>query len=628
MTDCLQASRKRPSISHHIFYVESPTAWTIDTREITQINPVLAPSTILDPWKYPVPEQYGLFHDDAGVFALRVCLEEPLRNGQRNMTWSLFGPRAHNVFNGRQAKRSSRFFDGLRATRHPRAQGEQVLDTGVVSNWLQEINVTVVVDEPTVSTTEVVGVTHTPSRGIGENDPIPLNFDPSKRPGAGIEALERSPYLGGSGSDSRAAKAEPTSLLDQQDAVLYDYSSTLQRAMQPSQRLIIVPVPEMMDSEPLSRCKSPAQASENHHSRATSVVNIQNKARKELGIFTASVGRLLERMKGRYGVISVRAEIGRYYACAVPESGRAVNQRNDPAWGWEPDDLRKKMESNQHCMFTKALTSWGNDAEFLGAMFKEPISRGVFFDFRFQATLSEITLDMVLEVNAEDYTWKLRLFDNTDDVVHVHCLAQHWDFQVAVTYDRPLEYRANWTKFAHALIESLEVKPPELEFQHTFSETSVTGHESPIVVEDVRARQVCRFQHQNKQTFLDITRILPTRVVTSQDPKYRKVRGVLAKSSVDNPCAGDNPLTGEFAQWFEASVSSVRLEELLQQNQDLVPGDEADWSVEQIEQEKLLTDIYQQAAEIVKKMDGVGVECDNGHELRRPKAGPTAIYQW
>lgn len=603
-----------------------------------------------------MPEQYELFHDDSGVFALRVCLEEPLRNGQRNMTWSLFGPRAHNVFNGRQAKRSSRFFDGLRAARRPRAQGVQGPHPGIVCNWLQEINVPVVVDEAIVSTTEVVGVTHAPGQGVGENDPISLNFDPSRRPGvgieampgqcvceddpvpldfdpskrsgAGIEALERSPYLGGSGSAGRAAKAEPTSLLDQQDAVLYDYSSTLQRAMQPSQRLIVVPVPEMMDSESLSRCKSPAQASEDHHNRATSVVNIQTRAQKELGIFTTSVGRLLERMKGRYGVISVCAEIGRYYACAVPESGQAVNQRNDPAWGWEPDDLRRKIESNQHCMFTKALSSWGNDADYLGSLFKEPIYRGVFFDFRFQATLSKIPLDMVLEVNAEDYTWKLRLFNNTDDVAYVHCLAQHWDFQVAVTYDRPLEYRANWTKFAHALIESLEVKPPELEFQHTFSEASVTGHESPIVIEDVRARQVCRFLHQNKKTYLDITRILPTRLVTSQDPKYRKVRGVLAKSSVDNPCTGDNPLTGEFAQWFEASVSSVRLEQLLKQNQDMIPGEEADWSVEQIEQEKLLADIYQQAAETVKKMDGVGVECDNGHELRRPKAGPTAIYQW
>lgn len=610
----------------------------------------------MDPWKYSVPEQYELFHNDAGVFALRVCLEDPLRNGQRNMTWSLFGPRARNVFNGRQAKRSSRFFDGLKAARHLQAREVQGPDPGVVGNWLQEINVLVVVDETPVSTTEMIGVTHTPSQGVGENDPIPLNFDPTRRPGAGVEATpsqgvceddpvpldfdpskrpgadieapERSPYHVGSGRAGRAATAEPTSLLDQQDAVLHDFSSTLQRAMNPSQRLMIVPVPETMDFEPPSRCKSPSQTSEDHRSHAPSVVKVQARPQKELGIFTISIGRLMERMKGRYGVISVRAEIGRYYACAVPESGQAVNQQNDPAWGWEPDDLRRNMEANQHCMFTKALTSWGNDVDFLGAMFKEPISRGVFFDFRFQATLSKVPLDMVLEVNAEDYTWKLRLLDNADDVVYVHCLAQHWDFQVAVTYDRPLEYRANWTKFAHALIEGLEVKPPELEFQHTFSEASVTGHESPIIVEDVRARQVCRFQHQNKKTYLDITRILPTRVVTSQDPKYRKVRGVLAKSSVDNPCAGDNPVTGEFAQWFEASVSSVRLEELLQQNQDMIPGEEADWSVEQIEQEKLLTEIYQQAAEIVAKMDGVGVECDNGHELRRPKAGPTAIYQW
>lgn len=603
-----------------------------------------------------MPEQYELFHDDAGAFALRVCLEEPLRNGQRNMNWSLFGPRARNVFNGRQAKRSSRFFEGLRAARHSRVQEGQCPDPGIVSHWLQEINAPVVVNEASVSTPGVVNSTQTTSHGVGENDPIPLTFDPSRRRGAdidatpnsglgeddpiplhfdpsrrlgaGIEPLERLPSHGGSGSVGRAAKAGSTSLLDQQDAVLYDPSSTLQRAMQPSQRLIYVSAPEGLGIEPPSRCKLPLQSSEAPSSHATSAVEGLTRAQRELSMFETSVGRLLERMRGRYGVINVRAEIGRYYACAVPESGRARNQQNDPAWGWEPDELRKKIESHQHCLFTKALTSWGNDADFLGAMFKEPVCRGVFFDFRFLATLSKIPLNMVLEVNAEDYTWKMRLLDNVDDAIYVHCLAQHWDFQVAVTHDRVLEYQGNWTKFAHALIESLDVKPPELEFQHTFSEASVTGPESPIVVEDVRARQVCRFQHRNKKTFLDITRILPTRLVTSHDPKYRKVRGVLAKSSVENPCAGDNPLTGEFAQWFEASVSSVRLEELLQQNQDLVPGEEADWSLDQIEQEGLLRDIYQQTAEIVKNIDGVGVECDNGHELRRPEAAPTIVYQW
>ncbi|KAJ4396854.1 hypothetical protein N0V93_001076 [Gnomoniopsis smithogilvyi] len=619
-----QSSRKLPSISHHCFYVEVPTLWTVDTREITQINPVLAPSTIFDPWEYHVPEQYDLFHDDAGVFALRVCLESPFRNGQRNKTWSLFGPRAQNVFNGRPAKRSSRFFEGLKAARRLRASGDEPADSEAVGNWLQDLKVSAVIEEATNAIPELVSGMPTVTHDVGEDDPIPLSFDPSRRPDATLQAPERRQSRSGNGDTD----PQPTSILDQQDAILRDSFSTLQRAMRPSQRFITVPYSDLAKHEPPCPSTPPFQPSIDQPSRESSGIEAQTRNQEELGIFTASVGRLMDRMRGRYGAINLCAEIGRYYACAVPESGQAVNQQNDPAWGWEPNDLRIKMETHQSFLFTKALTSWGNDADFLGATPWEPSSRAIFFDFRFQATLSKITLDMVLEVNAEDYTWKIRFLDNVNDAVYVHCLAQQWDFRVALTHDRPLEYQGNWAKFAEALIKSLDVKPPEVEFQHTFTEVSITDNDCPISIQDVRARQVCRFQHQDRKTFLDIKRVLPTKVISSRDPKYRKVRGVLTKSSINNPGAGDNPLTGDFAQWFEASLSSVRLEELLQQNQLLIPGDEADWSVEQIEQEKLLIDIYQQAAEFVTKMNGVGVECNNGHELRRPKADPKVDYPW
>lgn len=576
-----------------------------------------------------MPEQYDLFHDDAGVFVLRACLEEPLRNGQRNETWSLFGPRAQNVFNGRHPRRSSRFFNGLRAVRRSRALGEQPAEPRVVGDWLQELNnAPIAVEGATTSTPEMVLGAHTPNHGIGEDDPIPLNFDPSRQPGATIEVPRRCPVRSGSGSGSGTTKATPTSLLDQQDAVLRDPSSTLQRAMKPSQRSITVPNPDLTELEPPSQFKFPSQPSIDQPHRENNNANGQASNRQEVNMFKTSIGRLMERMRGRYGAISLRAELGRYYACAVPATGRAVNQQNEPAWGWDPDKLRREMEGHRSFMFTNALTSWGNDIDVLGATIWEPTSRAVFFDFRFQATLSNTAVDMVLEVNAEDYTWNMRFLDNINDVVYCHCLAQHWDFRVALNFDQLLEYEYHWAKFAEALIGSLDVKPPELDFQHTFSETPVVGNGKAIIIQDVRARQVCRFQHQNKKTYLDISRILPTKVISSRDSKYRKVRGVLTQSSVDDPSAGDSPMTGEFAQWYEASLSSVRLEELLQQNQALVPGDEADWSVEQIEQEQLLTDIYQQAAEVVKKMNGIGVECNNGHELRRPQADLKVEYQW
>lgn len=560
--------------------------WTIDNREISQINPVLALSTIIDPWKYPVPEQYDLFHGDAGVFTLRICMEEPLRYGQHNKTWSLFGPRAQNVFNGRPAQRSSRFFGGLRAARRPRAPKQQPAAVGIVGDWLQKLtDVPTAFDRITIPSLELDVITQTPILGVGADDPIPLHFDPSRRLDPTLDNPGRSSFHGG--SDRATMKPHQMTLLDQQDAVLCDPSSTLQRAMKPSQKSIMVPDPDLTELEPSQQCKLPSQSSVDQSGGEIRVADVNTSDKKELSIFTASIGRLMGHMRSSYGLVSLRAELGRYYAYNVPTSGRAVNQQNEPAWGWEPDGLREKMDQHLSFMFTKALTCWGTDVDFLVGKMWELASRSVFFDFHFQATLDNTLLDMVLEVNAEDYTWRIRFLDNVDDVIYVHCLAQHWDFQVPLTCDRSLEYRGSWAEFAEALIESLDVKPPELEFQHTFSEVSNAGNGSPVVIQDVRARQTCRFRHQDQKTYLDIDRILPTKAILSSDPRYHKVRGALTKSSVNNPSAGDDPVTGEFAQWFEASVSSVRLEELLQQNQVLVPGDEVDWTVHQIEQEQL-----------------------------------------
>lgn len=590
--------------------MESATPYTIDTREISWLNRVLPRSTILDPWKYPVPEQYEIFGKDAGAFALRACLYAPAKNGLKKKYWSIYGPYAQNVFRGQQPTRRSGFFEGARAAPRSRV-AKDLVDSGPVNNWLWAVS-NGPEDAALAPAIDMTGSV-TPVHEEDEDAPIALNFDPSsKRDIAAIQARGPAPLPG--------VMAKPqVSLLDQQDAILRDPHSTLQRAMKPSLRTVNVPDPETM-------VVSAPPTSLDEYIFTGTVTSGTNG--QELGIFVTSLGRLLDRMRGRYGLVKLRADIGRFYMCNVPESGRAVNDEAQPANGWLPADLRTRLQMYADCMFTKPLSSWGNDADFLGAGVWQPNRRAVFFDFSFQTMWNSAMLDLVLEVNAEDYTWKIRFRNNTIDTVTVHCLAQHWDFQASLTHDRILEIENNWGTFARALIDSLEVRPPTLEFQHTFSSAPVASSACPIVVHDVRARQVCRFMHENKKTFLYLTRTLPTQDRPSRDPAYRRVTGVLAKCTSENPAAGDNRETGEFAQFFEASVSSVRLEELLRQNQDLVPGSKVDWTVNQIEEEGLLVDMYTQAAELVKGIDGVGVECDNGHDLRNRKDQPATMYSW
>ncbi|CAN8099538.1 unnamed protein product [Discula destructiva] len=608
-----------PRISHHIFFVESATPYTIDAREVTWLNPVLARSTILDPWRFAGLEQYTLFENyagvhDAGVFALRVCLFEPVKYGVLNKWWSLFGPYAQNVFNGRRPRRSSGFFEGLRAARRVRTVQEPA-GAGSVSNWLEEL-APATLAATTLPRVEMSGP-GTPIHRGGEDEPVPLNFDPSRR--NDVATVARGPSALSVGSGSVEVKHQMANLLDQQDAVLQDPSSTMQRAMKPSQRRISVPDPELMHSTALLRT---SVGQPDHSANGTNMGIVD----QELGGLVYSLGSLMECMRRRYGVVKLRADLGRFYAHTMPMTARAVNEENEPAEGWVPNDLRPRLEVHPGMLFTKALSSWGNDADFLGSGVWQPKTRAMFFDFRFEVMVGQTALDAVLEVNADDYTWKMRFLKNEVDVIYVHCLAQSWDFQMSLTHDPQLELEFDWATFADALVKSIDLKPSGLEFQHKFDGDLAGRPGSSIVINDVRARQVCRFLHQNRKTYLDISRILPTEIEPSRDSKYLTARKVLMNATAENPSAGDNPLTGEFAQWFEASVSSVRLEELLKQNQVLLPGEQVAWTVRQLEQEGLFADLYLQAAEVVKGMDGVGVECNNGHEMRRKQAGESYIW--
>lgn len=397
------------------------------------------------------------------------------------------------------------------------------------------------------------------------------------------------------------------SILDQNDPILQDPTSTLQRAMLPVKRTITVQHPDF-----LPVMEVPTQKKE---------VGVEQQT--ELGRLLASLKGLIEPTRRWRGIVRLRAEIGRYYVHEVAPSGRASNPPDVPADPWDPEDLRPKLEKDQPFFFTKALTCWGNDIDFIANMTipgtQEKIwlkeSRATFLDFQFEVPKTpggdcrDGVTNMVLEVNAQDYTWAIRDSDSTSGLVYCHCLDEHWDFRVRVSRKSPLELEEHWGRFAQALVNSLEVKSPKVGFQHSFREALIA--DCPIVIRDVRLRQVCRLRHLNRDTCLDITRVLPTKVCGSErsTATYRHVQ------TLDR----DVSKTGAFASWYEVSVSSTRFEELLKQNERLVPGDEAEWTVEQLEEENVFVQLANQTLAIVKAIDGVGVICDNGHEERKPK---------
>ena len=562
----------------------SGPGWTVDVRDTKQINPVLAPSTLLDPLHHILPEQYGTLFNDA--YCLRLCYKDPFKD----ITWSTFGPRAQDVFGGKQPQRASRIFESVQATPkkcHSVIQADNPATT--IKQWIEELPDT---KPDTSSVSDLEQRLRTISmQCLGEDDPVPLRRAPNERQkGFNVAPPDTS--------------REQGSLLD--GPISQDSASVLQRALRPHRRSIIVSHPDSIPKSPDPRPQLPAT---------------------DGSVFDQHIKHLLQRlmypMKAKYGAIRLRAEIGRFFMKTVEQSGVACNGKRQPAKGWDAGQLISRLNNSENnTFFTKILSYWGNDVDYLVNMEEDkqkiwnPIGQGrTFFDFHFHArTSAGMAAHFVLEVDGGDFSWHLREAHNSENPVVVHCLSQHWDLRLVASHDLTIDQNLHFGAFAGALVDSLIVRPPVLEFQYDFDGPP------PVTIDEVRVRQVRRFQTQNERTILDISRVFLTEAQNFPGTKCRAVRSI----------QGDDHEKGVFKGWYEATVSSARMEELLQQNEALEPGDEVDWTLEQLEREGVFEDIYQPACQVVKRMDGVGVKCDNG--MARPETfkapRPYSSYQF
>ena len=85
----------------------------------------------------------------------------------------------------------------------------------------------------------------------------------------------------------------------------------------------------------------------------------------------------------------------------------------------------------------------------------------------------------------------------------------------------------------------------------------------------------------------------------------------------------DRKPTEKLGHWFEASISSVQLDSILEENRKLEIGEMAQWTPEQTSTLDIVNSICYLADEMLKKMDGVGQYNDNGFQVR-PKVDPAA----
>lgn len=655
-----------PNIARHIFHVDSASPWAIDLREITQVHPDLGRSSI-----FSQPTTYAIFLQQP-VFRLRACLEEPLRSGLRNKLWSLFGPRNQS---GPEPRLVPLLFKDPKCSSRRRI-APPTANEGGVTKWLDGVAMPTLAkqadnaavqaaarliplvqslstknppgaaahstaqakfdeDEPIQldcdpgkrrgttmhrcqadgpATSDLDGaVKQLPAGNIDEDAPIQLHFDPSKRrinlpcddkadgPGAGLKPT----------AAPVRKEAMKTSILDKIDPALQDPTSSLQRPLAPLRRTIIGQDPDRLPAI------TPTSSLEDA------------RIGTELERLVASLRLMMQGVRWKDGLVDLRAELGRYYTYDVPSSAWAHNSPNEPSNGWDPQDIRARLESrtangqaSQKYLFTTALSCWGSDADYLAEL-KLPggkqmwleKSKTTYFDVLCQVRHRGQTAMAVLEIDSEDFSWTIRGTDDTRGRVFVHCLTQHWDFQIRLSHAQSQENALD--EYVQSLVDSVEVFPAaDSEFCLGYRRSI----EDILTVEQIRVRQVARFQQCAQQKiFMDISRILPTSTM-HRNGEYARV-STIPKGFIASP--------GVVSQWIEASLSSARLEDALKRNEQLIPGEEADWTVDQLSEDFQV--LYESAADLVKRINGVGVNCDNGvlkSGIKTGTAKPKTDFKW
>lgn len=587
----------------HAFFGQLDGRWNVEFRSILHANPQIARSILWDPWQ--------LSYTGYDLCIVRTCSQK----ADADHEW-------HSVFQGQQPYYQARIFKGLNL---PSRLGTMSQPQNPIAKWLTGV-VNLEAASPKPNTLLLTGKALL-DIDISDGDKTIVNEEET------VSRLDVSTLpAGDEGEDLilfeinelAMSEAPEPNLLDQSDDELMD-QPTLQRAMRPATRTILVPKPGLI-AQPM----------------AVGPVNKETVPLGEFGQFITTVKHMMRPFQRRRGIIGLRFEIGRYFVSGVDGEatssshvpGVSVGRRFRARNGHQSIDTAREDLQGHSYFFTKVLTYWGNDIDFMRCMkmpgtsenMWNPVKRTTFLDFRFMPGADQgeelANMDyiprMSLEVDCEDFSWTVREWDNTRGKMYVHCLDQNWDLDAEVTHDRSYELNSQYQSFAQGLIESLSIDSPEIEFQHAFDRAPIANRPVPVGITNVRVRQVARLKHQDGKTFLDLTRVMSTKTLHRGEKIWR-----LSYFANENLPGRYATRPGSLSQWYQASISSVRLEELLKLNESLIPGDEAGWTVEQLEDEGVLSDIYCRAIDVVSKIDGVGVTCDDGRYKQTQQPVPS-----
>lgn len=129
-----------------------------------------------------------------------------------------------------------------------------------------------------------------------------------------------------------------------------------------------------------------------------------------------------------------------------------------------------------------------------------------------------------------------------------------------------------------------------------------------VSVDQVRVRHVSRYRDgRDGGTLLNITMWQATNLdLEAGDDDDRSTRHIKGEPSENDDTKGLANV------WYEASISSVRLERVFSENAEMEFGEEVQWTEAQLKEEGAFKSLYRPAICMVEAMDQIGSGNNNG----------------
>ncbi|KAH7410920.1 hypothetical protein BKA64DRAFT_741554 [Cadophora sp. MPI-SDFR-AT-0126] len=214
---------------------------------------------------------------------------------------------------------------------------------------------------------------------------------------------------------------------------------------------------------------------------------------------------------------------------------------------------------------------------------------------------------VMIEIDAETFIAQIKARCRLGNLF-IHGTKRHWDLKVAaIGYGNNRILEEKYGELATALQASLYI--PSNSHRPYLSWKLDNSLQKKYLIQDVTVRRIYEYKSIDQDSLLKLSELQSLDIDGGSTEKSFWVYEA-------KPSNLDQPPIKKLTTWYEASVTSIKLDSFLKQNENLDLGDETAWTLEDTANMEVSKAIYSPALEMLKQMDGIGQNGHNGSDYR------------